>query len=77
MTSHLDSLGTYDIKPEMLSGVQTGKRIPYDRFNVRGIAHARSYIKDDIFMQRQLGQIFTCILEWGQRTCKRLVVLVT
>ena len=24
----------------MLSGVQTGKRIPHDEYNVRGIAHA-------------------------------------
>ena len=27
--------------------------------------------KDDISMQRRLGQIFTCILEWGQGTCKK------
>ena len=27
--------------------------------------------KDNIFMQRQLWQIFTCILEWGQGTCKK------
>ena len=27
--------------------------------------------KDDIFMQRGLGQIFTCILERGQGTCKK------
>ena len=26
---------------------------------------------DDIYIQRQLGQIFTCILEWGQGTCKK------
>ena len=51
-TSHLDSHTTNDVKPEMLSSVQTGNRIPHDRYNVRGIALAHSYIKDDIFMQR-------------------------
>ena len=71
MTSQLDSHTTTDVKPEMLSGVQTGNRIPHDRYNVRSIAHARSYIKDDIFMQRRLGQIFTCILKWGRMTCKK------
>ena len=70
-TSHLDSHTKNDVKPEMLSGVQTGNRIPHDRYDVRGIAHARSYIKDDIFMQRRLGQIFTYILKWGQMTCKK------
>ena len=54
----------------MLSGVQTGNRIPHDRYNVRGIAHARSYIEDDIFMQRRLGQIFTNILERGKGLVK-------
>ena len=52
-TSHLDSHTTNDVKPEMLSGVQTGNRIPHDEYNVRGIAHARAYIKDDIFMTEQ------------------------
>ena len=27
--------------------------------------------KDDIFMQRRLGQIFTCLLKWGQGSCKK------
>ena len=49
-TSHLDSHTKNDVKLEMLSGVQPGNRIPHDRYNVRGIAHARSYNKDDIFM---------------------------
>ena len=40
----------------MLSGVQMGNRIPHDEYNVRGIAHARAYIKDDIFMQIRLVQ---------------------
>merc|ERR1712115_301499 len=73
MTSHLDShshMTTY-VKPDMLSGVRTGNGIPNDRYNIRGIAHARTNRKDDIFMQRRLRQIFTCILEWGQRTCKK------
>ena len=65
--SHLDSHTKNDVKPEMLSGVQTGNRIPHDRYNVRGIAHACSYIKDDIFMQRRLWQIFAYILKWGQK----------
>ena len=41
--------------------------------NVLGFAHALSYIKDDIFMQRRLGQIFTYILKWGQMTCKKSI----
>ena len=72
MTSHLGSCTTTDIIPDMLSGVQTGNEIPHDRYNIRGIAHVRTNRKDDIFMQRRQGQIFTCILEWGQRTYKKL-----
>ena len=52
MTSHLDSHMTTDVKPDMLSGVQTGNGIPHDRYNIRGIAHVRTNRKDDIFMQR-------------------------
>ena len=37
MTSHLNSHGTTDIKPEMLSGVQTGYGTPHDKYNVSGI----------------------------------------
>ena len=33
MPSHLDSCMTTDIKPDMLSGVQTGNGIPHDRYN--------------------------------------------
>ena len=54
MTSHLDSYTKTDVKPDMLSGVQTGYGIPHDRYNIRGIAHVRTNRKDDIFMQRQL-----------------------
>ena len=52
MTSQLDSHTTTDVKLEMLSGVQTGNGIPYDRYNIRGIAHVRTNRKDDTFMQR-------------------------
>ena len=69
MTSHLNSHGTTDIKPEMLSGVQTGNGTPHDKYNIRGIAHVRTNRKDDIFMQRRLVQSFTYILEWGRGTC--------
>ena len=54
----------------MLSGVQPGDGIPHERYSIRGITHVRINRKDDIFMQRRLGQIFTCVLEWGQGTCK-------
>ena len=70
MTSHLDSHTTTDVKLDMLSGVQTGKGILHVRYNIRGIVHARTNRKDYIFMQRRLGQIFTCVLESGQGTCK-------
>ena len=45
----------------------TGNGIPHDKCNLHGIAHARTNKKDDIFMQRQLVQSFTCILEGGAR----------
>ena len=66
MTSHLDSHTTTDVNLDMLSGVQTGNEISHDRYNIRGIAHVRTNRKDNIFMQRGLGQIFKCILEWGK-----------
>ena len=50
MTSHLDSHTTTDVKPDMLSGVQTGNGIPHDRYNIRGIVHAHTNRKDDIFI---------------------------
>ena len=68
MTSHLNSHRTTDIKPEMLSGVQTGNGTPHDKYNIRGIAYARTNRKDDIFMQRRIVQNFTFILEWGPGT---------
>ena len=69
MTSHLDSHITTDVKPDMLSGVQTGNGIPHEIYNIRGIAHVCPSRKDNIFMQRRLVQSFTYILEWGQGTC--------
>ena len=69
MTSHLDSFGTTDNKPEFLSGVQTGNETAHAKYNIRGIAHAHTSRKGDIFIQRRLVQGFTYILEWGQRTC--------
>ena len=54
----------------MLSGFQTRNGIPHDRYNIRSIAHARTNRKDDIFMQRRLGQIFIFILEWGKGLVK-------
>ena len=54
MTSNLDSHTPTDEKLEILSGIQTGNRIPHDKYDVRGIAHARIDRKDDIFMQRRL-----------------------
>ena len=51
----------------MLSGVQIGNGTQHDKHNIRGIAHARTNRKDNIFMQRQLGQISTYILEWWPR----------
>ena len=54
MTSHLDSHTTTDVKPDMLSGVQIRNGIPHDKYDVLGIAHARTNRKDNIFMQRRL-----------------------
>ena len=72
MTSHLNSHWTTDIKPEMLSGVQAGSETPHDKYNLRSIALVHTNRKDDIFMQRRLGQIFICILEWGKNQDRSL-----
>ena len=50
MTSQLDSHTTTDVKPERLSGVQTGNGTQQDKYNIHDIAHARTNRKDDIFM---------------------------
>ena len=49
MTSPLDSHTKTDVKPEMLSGVQTG-----NKHNTCGIAHAHRNGKDNIFKKRRL-----------------------
>ena len=69
MTSHPEAHITTDYKPDMLSGVQTGNRIPHDRYNIRSNAHEHTNRKNNIFMQRRLAQSFTYILELGQGTC--------
>ena len=69
ITSPLNSHRTTDIKPEMLSGLQTGNGTPHDKYNICGIAHARTNRKENILMQRRLVQNFTFMLEWGQETC--------
>ena len=55
MASHLDSHTTTDAKTDILSDVKTGNGTPHDTFNVRGIAHASTNRKEDIFMQRLIG----------------------
>ena len=54
MTSHHDIYTTTNVKLEMIPGIQTGNGNPHDKCNLRGIAHARSNKKDNIFMQRRL-----------------------
>ena len=54
----------------MLSGVQNRNRAPHDKYNIRGIAHARTNRKDNIFMQRRIVQNFTSTLEWGKGLVK-------
>ena len=54
MTSHLDNHTTTDVKPEMIRGVQTGNGIPRDKYDIRGIAHARTNRKHNTFMQKRL-----------------------
>ena len=49
MTGHFNSHRTTDIKPEMLSGVQTGNGTPHDKYNIRGITYVRTNRKDNIF----------------------------
>ena len=54
MNSHRYGHTTTDVKPEMIPGGLTGNGIPHDKFDVRGIAHACTNRKDNIFMQRRL-----------------------
>ena len=39
MTSYLYGHRATEIKPEMLSGVQSGNGTPHDKYDIRGIAH--------------------------------------
>ena len=50
MTSSCDSHTTTDVILEMKPDVQTGNGITHDKYNIRGIAHARTIRKDDIFI---------------------------
>ena len=65
MTSHRDIHTKIDVKPEVLPGIQIGNGIPYDKCNLRGIAHAHTNRKDDIFTQRRLVQNFTFYIGVG------------
>ena len=51
MTSHHDSHTKTDVKPELIPGIQTRNGISHDKYDVRGIAHACTNRKDNIFMQ--------------------------
>ena len=62
-TSHLDSRTSNDVKPQMLSGVQTGNIIPHDEYNVPDIAHVGTYIKDGIFMTEQYSRLLNKLKE--------------
>ena len=54
MTSYLDSQTTTDVKPEMITGVQTGNGIPHDKYTIHSNSNVRTNRKDDMFMQRRL-----------------------
>ena len=47
MTIDLDCYARNDCKPEVLSGVETGNRIPR---NLRSIAHAHTYTEKTTFL---------------------------
>ena len=64
-TSHLDRHTTTDVKPDMLSGVQTGNGIPHDRFNIHGM---RAQTERQHFHAKTTRANFTSILEWGQKS---------
>ena len=50
MTSHHNSHTITDVKPEMISGVETGNGIQFNKYDICGIAQARTDRKDDIFI---------------------------
>ena len=71
MTFHLDSHTTTDVKPDMLSCVQTRNGIPDDRYKICGIAHVHTNKKDDIFHAKTTrANLYICILEWGKGLVK-------
>ena len=81
MTPHLDSHSTTDLKPEILSAVETGNRILCDGRNVRGVMHVHMCRKDDIFRQRRfnhsgVGGGITFRRVYPARAYTTLVVLV-
>ena len=71
MTIHLDCYATTDCKPEVLSGVETGNRIPHDEWNLRGIAHMYTYTEKTTFLEAlaSLGMVMSvtqsvCLSVW-------------
>ena len=48
MTSHHNSHTTTDVKPEMILGVETGNGNQHNKYDICGIAQARTDRKDDI-----------------------------
>ena len=58
MTSHLNSHWTTDIKPEMLSGVQTGNGTPHDKCNIRGIAHAHKQKRQHFYAKTTSAKLY-------------------
>ena len=71
MTSHLNSHGTNDIKPEMLSGVQTGNGTPHDKYNIRGIARAHKQKRRHFNAKTTSAKLYIYIVV-GQGTAIRL-----
>ena len=54
MTSHPDSHTTTDVKPDMLSGVQTGNGIPHDNMIYEALhIYACTNRKDDIYENKK------------------------
>ena len=68
MTSHLDNHKTTDIKPEILSGVQTENGTPHEKYNIHGIAHARTKKRRHFHAKTNSAKLFIHI-GVGQRTC--------
>ena len=68
VTSHHDSHTITDIKQKILSGFQTGYRLPFDEYNICGIVDDYTYRKNNIFMQRRPLQSYTYVWKWGQGT---------